>query len=102
MKRKLQIVFIALALFGTFNSYIKLTAAENLVDSLSTIDPEMRKYFPRWRVCEPDIQFQIYKAFEMLGYNKSKLNIQQVEILAAPQSPKDKFFEILLDFFCFT
>lgn len=96
MKRKLQIVFIALALFGTFNSYIKLTAAENLVDSLSTIDPEMRKYFPRWRVCEPDIQFQIYKAFEMLGYNKSKLNIQQIEILAAPQSPKDKFFEILL------
>lgn len=69
---------------------------QEFIDSLNTIDPELRKYFPRWKVCEPDLQYQVYQAFQMLGFSQSQLDIQSVEVLASPKSIKDKTYEVLL------
>ena len=71
-------------------------AKQEYIDSLNTIDPELRKYFPRWKVCEPDLQYQIYQAFQMLGFNQNILDIQSIEVLASPKSVKDKTYEVLL------
>lgn len=79
--------------------FILVSAAsskQEYLDSLNTIDPELRKYFPRWKVCEPDLQYQVYQAFQMLGFSQSQLDIQSVEVLASPKSIKDKTYEVLL------
>ncbi|MDQ1264977.1 MAG: hypothetical protein QG635_127 [Bacteroidota bacterium] len=67
----------------------------SLVQKLENIDPELRKYFPRWKVCEPDLQFQIYQAFSLLGYDKKKLNMQLIVVLASPTAPSDRYYDIL-------
>lgn len=68
------------------------------VDSLTTIDSELRKYFPRWKICEPDLQFQIRQAFKVLGFSNDELNEQDIQVLAAPksQNSEDPSFDILL------
>ncbi len=66
------------------------------IDSLSTIDKELRRYFPRWKVCEPDIQFQIFQAFSLIGFDRKNLDMQNIEVLAAPKGPRDKSYDILL------
>lgn len=91
----LAICFIALPI-------LKIDAAAqknknmSLVDSLKTIDSDLRKYFPRWKVCEPDLCTKIYEAFVQLGFDKRLLDKQNIEVLAAPKKPKEKYFEILL------
>lgn len=98
MKKKLAILLVLLTtlfIFGYKNVQAE-TKRVSLIDSLKTIDPELRKNFPRWRVCEPDLMFQIYQAFVLLGFNKDQLSMQKIEILAAPRSPSDKIFELLL------
>ncbi len=96
MKKTLSILFLAIAL--VFALGIEKVSAQkmSIIDSLNTIDPELRKIFPRWKVCEPDLQFQIYQAFVLLGYNKNNLNMQSVEVLSAPRSFRDRYYDILL------
>jgi len=67
-----------------------------LIDSMTTIDPEIRKYFPRWKICETDLQIQIYQAFRLLGYEESKLSKNKIEVLAAPRKSEYEPFDILL------
>jgi hypothetical protein len=69
---------------------------EAVVDSLLTINAELRTKFPRWKVCEPDLQYQIYQAFKILKYDPAKLDLQNIEVLAAPKGRRDRFYEILL------
>ena len=92
MKKTIILLFIIILSGGP--SY--LAAQDNFVDSLSTINPELRKYFPRWKVCEPDLQFQIYQAFNMLGFRKDQLDMQDIEVLASPKDPSEKNYDILL------
>lgn len=95
MKKLSAILFLSVLIAAFVRVEVK---AQNVsfADSLLTIDPEMSKVFPRWKVCEPDLQFQIYQVFASLGYDKTNLDMQQIEVLAAPQEPRDKSFEILL------
>jgi hypothetical protein len=88
-----KIIFAFLILLLSVSSAL---SKQEFLDSLNTIDPELRKYFPRWKVCEPDLQYQIYQAFQMLGFSQSQLDIQSVEVLASPKSAKDRSFEVLL------
>lgn len=98
MNRLILSVLICASLFGTSFKSIAQNDPEmkKYVGMLSNIDPEMRKYFPRWKICEPDLQFQIYKTFELAGLPKSRLNIQDVEVLAAPRAYKEDPYEILM------
>jgi hypothetical protein len=98
--KKINILIIVSILMLSATTY--KTAAQtpstdyNYVDSLTTIDFELRKMFPRWKVCEPDLQFQIYQAFSIYGYSKNELNIEEIEVLASPKPPRERNYEILL------
>lgn len=67
-----------------------------VVDSLTTLDPEIVDYFPRWKVCEPDLMAQIYQYFVYLNYPKTQLDRQNIEVLAAPREYADLPYDILL------
>lgn len=95
MKKILLLVLLLLS----FVSFSKAQSFDRkaIIDSLTTIDPEIRKYFPRWRVCETDLQIQIYRAFQLLGYNEKLLNMSEIEILSAPNPyPESNPYELLL------
>lgn len=93
MKKIILILFLTLFLIPvkTFSQ-----TDRELLDSLTTIDSDLRKLFPRWKICEADLQIQLYKSFELLGYPKNQLNMQEIEVLAAPRKSKKDPFEILL------
>ena len=67
-----------------------------IIDSLTTIDPEIRKYFPRWKVCETDLQIQIFQGFRLLGFDEKLLDKAKIEVLAAPHNDPTLPFDILL------
>lgn len=69
---------------------------KSILDSLTTVDPEIRKYFPRWKVCEPDLQAQIYQAFVYYNYDRNLLDRQNIEIMAAPREFDDETYQILM------
>lgn len=94
MKKILSITLLLLA----FVSYFKAEAVDRraIIDSLTTVDPEIRKYFPRWRICETDLQLQIYQAFRLSGYDANLLSKSDIEVLAAPRINQDNPYDILL------
>jgi len=91
MKKIFILIIVGVLGFGNISF-----AKQEYIDSMSTINDDLRRYFPRWKVCEPDLQYQIYQAFILLGVDKSSLDMQDVEVLASPKGPKDKYYEILL------
>lgn len=94
---KISILLFIISMLGITESRAQGgTSDYNYVDSLLTIDFELRKMFPRWKVCEADLQFQIYQAFSLTGFEKNKLNIEEIEVLASPKSFRDREYEILL------
>lgn len=97
MKRSIIIFSLTLFVLGIASvSAQEIRHKQEVIDSLTTLDPEIRGYFPRWKICEPDLQVHIYQAFVSLGYDKSKLSMQNIEILAAPRERDNDPFEILL------
>lgn len=63
---------------------------ESYLTQLGTIDPEVQKLFPRWIICEPELQIQIRRAFVLAGYNKSKLDENKIEVIAIPKGEIDE------------
>jgi hypothetical protein len=93
--RKITLIVIAfMSIFSLFD--VQAQTRKGMVDSLTTIDPEIRKYFPRWKVCETDLQIQIFQAFRLLGFSDKLLNKSKIEILAAPRNDEYVPFDILL------
>lgn len=68
---------------------------KSILDSLTTIDPNIKKWFPRWNVCEPDLQVQIYNTFLYKGYSEKELNQSDIQILAAPKSSPYEAYQML-------
>ncbi len=98
MKRNILFLLVAAFVFG----YSAKSEAQTMIpdkgaiiDSLTTIDAEIKGYFPRWKVCERDLQFQIYRSFINAQYPKENLDMNNVEILAAPRAYDDEPFEII-------
>lgn len=98
MKRIFLAVILAIATLGyVANAQTgRITNEKEIIDSLTTIDPEIIKYFPRWKVCEPDLQIQIYQTFLFMGYGKNQLSEQNIEILAAPREDERDPYELLM------
>lgn len=92
MRKLLSIIILALVFLGSQNAFAQTT----VVDNLTRIDPEIRKLFPRWKICEPDIQIQVYRAFVLLGYDKAQLSTQNIVVLAAPRILEEDPFELLM------
>lgn len=97
MKKYLVILIFATVYFGFNAPELKSQAIDRqgILDSLTTIDPEIVSYFPRWKVCEPDLMAQIYSAFVYKGFKKDNLSREDIEILASPKEYQDEPFEIL-------
>ncbi|MFN3195600.1 MAG: hypothetical protein ACE364_06620 [Chlorobiota bacterium] len=98
MKKITSLIIVSIMMIAgaTYTSNAQASGDYDYVDSLMTIDYELRKMFPRWKVCEPDLQFQIYQAFSIYGYSKDELNIEEIEVLASPKPPRERTYEILL------
>ncbi len=98
MKRIFLTVILAIATLGyVANAQTgRITNEKEIIDSLTTIDPEIIKYFPRWKICEPDLQIQIYQTFLFMGYGKNQLSEQNIEILAAPREDERDPYELLM------
>ncbi|HLP28819.1 MAG TPA: hypothetical protein VK147_09270 [Candidatus Didemnitutus sp.] len=74
------------------------TFADTALTALKTIDPEILQYFPRWRVCEPDLQVQIKQSFALMGYTKANLDDKSIVVTAAPvkEGEQGQDFELIL------
>jgi len=81
--RILLLVFLCVAGFGRVHLQAQPTA-DPAITALKTIDPEILQYFPRWRVCEPDLQIQIRQTFALMGFDKAKLDAQNIVVTCAP------------------
>lgn len=92
MRKNIYIVLIGLFMLGMAPS---LLHSENIIDSLTTPDPNIRKYFPRWKVCENDIRIQIHQSFIVLGADKSLLDMSNIEVLAAPRVDPNMPYDLL-------
>jgi hypothetical protein len=96
MKRFFTALIAALMVLGF--ARVQAIDYSKIVNNLTSIDPEIMKYFPRWKICEPDLQIQVYRTFVLLGYEKSQLNMQQILVLATPldADPGYKPYDVLL------
>ncbi len=97
MKRNILFLLVLAFVFGYYKSDAQTMIPDKraIIDSLTTIDSEIKGYFPRWKVCERDLQFQIYRSFVNAQFPKENLDMNNVEILAAPRSFDDEPFEII-------
>ena len=86
MKKINIILAMALvALLLNINLSAQYTTKEQaMLDSLTTLDQDIVKWFPRWKVCEPDLQIHIQSAFLGAGFDRALLNMSNIEILSAP------------------
>lgn len=71
-------------------------ADSSVFTRLTSIDPELLQYFPRWFVCESDIQAKIFNAFRVLGYRRENLDQQKIVVTAQPVANTEDPFEILI------
>jgi hypothetical protein len=98
MKKYLVLLVFATIYFGYNLPELKSQPVDRqgIIDSLTTIDPEIVSYFPRWKLCEPDLMAQVYQAFVYKGFKKENLSREDIEILASPKEYPDDPYEILL------
>ncbi|MFW5662884.1 MAG: hypothetical protein ACOCZW_04085 [Bacteroidota bacterium] len=96
--KKYFLLLLAIIVLGFTKTYSQdlIPDKQAIIDSLTSLDPEIKKYFPRWEVCEPDLQFQIHQAFVLAQYPKENLSMTEITILAAPKEYQSDPFEILL------
>jgi len=65
--------------------------------SLKSVDPGLLPYFPRWSVCEPNLQLQIFQVFKLDGRPAENLDMRTILITSAPiKDPKNPDYNILL------
>jgi len=98
MKKFLVIIVLTLATALSFQNVAnsQVIDKEAIIDSLTTIDPNIVGYFPRWKICEPDLLAQIYQAFLYKGYPKNELRQEDVQVLGAPKEFETDPYDILL------
>lgn len=86
--RKLKFILV-LALASIFMQNMEAKAQSTpkdqaILNALETLDYDIVRYFPRWKVCEPNLQLHIYQTFLKAGFDRALLNMGNIEILAAP------------------
>ena len=100
MQNKNNIVwfFVALAMVvgGSFRLFAQETERDTIRRALLEIDPNIVKYFPRWKVCEPNLALQVYQTFLLTGRSKDNLDMQNIIVTAAPKSDPEENYVLLL------
>lgn len=72
------------------------TDRQEMLRALKSIDTNIVRYFPRWRICEPDIQAKVYQTFLLFGYPKDSLDMQDIVVTAAPKVDSYEPYTLLL------
>jgi len=93
--RKITLIVITILSIISFLD-VEAQTRKGMIDSLTTIDPEIRKYFPRWRICETDLQIQVYQSFKLVGFAPELLDKTKIEVLSAPHNDPYAQYDILL------
>ena len=97
MRRIFIATVVLLGLLGSGSMPTFAQEADSSVFSrLTSIDPELLQYFPRWFVCESDIQAKVFNAFRVLGYRRDNLDQQKIVVTAQPVANAEDPFEILI------
>ncbi len=96
MKKILLILFVVTAGLIGRNVDAQVIDRQEVINDLNTIDENIKKWFPRWRVCEPDLQMQVFNSFLYRGVPESEIDFGLVEVLAAPKADDvDAEYQIL-------
>lgn len=75
---------VALTVLSAMPAIAQSGSQDSIISALKSIDPEILQYFPRWRICEPDLQIQIKQTFSLMGYDPASLDAQNIVITCAP------------------
>jgi len=87
---------ISMSGFGVMTSSAQ-TSDSLALASLKSVDPGLLPYFPRWSVCEPNLQLQIFQVFKLDGRPAENLDMRNILITSAPiKDPKNPDYNILL------
>jgi hypothetical protein len=95
---RVRSIFLAVIVMVGIGAPVMRGGTGEIVTALKTIDPEILQYFPRWRVCEPDLSVQIKQSFALLGYPLDRLDANNIVVVAAPRNTErpDDDFEIII------
>ncbi len=97
MKKIYHIIAIAfMFLLGASAVFAQATERDSINDALTKIDPNIVKYFPRWKICEPNLQLQVHQTFLLNGRTKDRLDMQEIIVTAAPKSDPEESYTLLL------
>lgn len=94
-----RILIFFLSVCATFCSVQSSSYAavdDSVMKALKTIDPNLLQYFPRWRICEPNLLVQIKQTFILYGRPADKLDLQNIVVTAAPKNDPEDNYTILL------
>lgn len=98
MKYFVLIVLCTMSLVGM--TPVSAQSTDEVITALKTIDPEILQYFPRWRVCEPDLQVQIKQTFALMGYDPARLDERNIVVTSAPMRmdvpEADRYYDLIL------
>ncbi|MFN5006031.1 MAG: hypothetical protein ACK5GO_00890 [Ignavibacteria bacterium] len=87
---------ISMSGFGVMTAQAQ-TSDSLALASLKSVDPGLLPYFPRWSVCEPNLQLQIFQVFKLDGRPAENLDMRTILITSAPiKDPKNPDYNILL------
>ncbi len=96
MKKILLLIAFAMLPFAFTNANAQNVNRADLIEDIKTLDSNIVGYFPRWRICEPDLQNRIEQVFRIFGYPKDSLNKQEIVVTAAPKETYEEPYNILL------
>lgn len=88
--------FFAMFLIGETSEAKAQETDSSIFVRLTSIDPELLQYFPRWYVCESDLQAKVFNAFRVLGYRRERLDQQKITVTAQPVANAEDPYEILI------
>ncbi len=98
-QRYLHLFLLAIFMMCGFGSMtLQAQTSDSLaLANLKSVDPGLLPYFPRWSVCEPNLQLQIFQVFKLDGRSAENLDMRSIQITSAPiKDPKNPEFNILL------
>jgi hypothetical protein len=98
-QRYLHIFLLSIFLMSGFGVMtLQAQTSDSLaLANLKSVDPGLLPYFPRWNVCEPNLQLQIFQVFKLDGRSAENLDMRSIQITSAPiKDPKNPEYNILL------
>ena len=72
------------------------SADQQSLESLRTMDPTLSPYFPRWSICEPNLQLKIFQIFKLEGKKVSQDDMKNIVVTTSPVTSEDGISSILL------